>query len=215
MALPGERGAEPQPGASRPADEEEDGGGSGGQPEALSLEEILRLYNQPINEEQAWAVCYQCCGSLRARARRGETPAARLGAAAHLRVWRDGAVTLEQGEPPRPPPPAAGKARPCRHRPPSAPRGRPGLPFARCLCPWAVGDGRGRSASRRRVAVGERSAPQCVCVVGGAWVGGGVRAPLRHLGSVRGQVETVAWALTAGVWARGGGGRGECGLSVL
>ncbi|KAM7123718.1 protein spire homolog 1 [Ciconia maguari] len=108
MALPGERGAEPQPGASRPADEEEDGGGgAGGQPEALSLEEILRLYNQPINEEQAWAVCYQCCGSLRARARRGETPAARLGAAAHLRVWRDGAVTLEQGEPHRPPPPAA------------------------------------------------------------------------------------------------------------
>uniref|UniRef100_A0A663EZ23 KIND domain-containing protein n=1 Tax=Aquila chrysaetos chrysaetos TaxID=223781 RepID=A0A663EZ23_AQUCH len=84
--------------------------GGGGQPEALSLEEILRLYNQPINEEQAWAVCYQCCGSLRARARRGETPAARLGAAAHLRVWRDGTVTLEQGEPRRPPPPAAGKA---------------------------------------------------------------------------------------------------------
>uniref|UniRef100_A0A8D0FNN3 KIND domain-containing protein n=1 Tax=Strix occidentalis caurina TaxID=311401 RepID=A0A8D0FNN3_STROC len=73
-----------------------DGGGAPGQPEALSLEEILRLYNQPINEEQAWAVCYQCCGSLRARARRGETPAARLGAAAHLRVWRDGAVTLEE-----------------------------------------------------------------------------------------------------------------------
>uniref|UniRef100_A0A8C9MZ81 Spire type actin nucleation factor 1 n=1 Tax=Serinus canaria TaxID=9135 RepID=A0A8C9MZ81_SERCA len=90
--------------------EEDGGGGSGGQPEALSLEEILRLYNQPINEEQAWAVCYQCCASLRARARRGETPAARLGAAAaHLRVWRDGAVTLEQDEPDRPPPPAAGK----------------------------------------------------------------------------------------------------------
>ncbi|XP_054047710.1 protein spire homolog 1 isoform X2 [Rissa tridactyla] len=111
MALPGERGAEPQPGASRPADDEEDGGGgAGGQPEALSLEEILRLYNQPINEEQAWAVCYQCCGSLRARARRGETPAARLGAAAHLRVWRDGAVTLEQGETQRPPPPASDKS---------------------------------------------------------------------------------------------------------
>lgn len=117
MALPGERGAEPQPGGSRPtADEEEDsGGGAGGQPEALSLEEILRLYNQPINEEQAWAVCYQCCGSLRARARRGETPAARLGAAAHLRVWRDGTVTLEQDESHRPPPPASGKADPrCR-----------------------------------------------------------------------------------------------------
>uniref|UniRef100_A0A452SJD8 KIND domain-containing protein n=1 Tax=Ursus americanus TaxID=9643 RepID=A0A452SJD8_URSAM len=43
-----------------------DPGAAGGPPDALSLEEILRLYNQPINEEQAWAVCYQCCGSLRA-----------------------------------------------------------------------------------------------------------------------------------------------------
>lgn len=117
---------EPQPGSSRPAAEEEEdgGGGSGGQPEALSLEEILRLYNQPINEEQAWAVCYQCCASLRARARRGETPAARLGAAAaHLRVWRDGAVTLEQDEPDRSPPPAAGKAGGRRRRRPRAATG--------------------------------------------------------------------------------------------
>uniref|UniRef100_A0A8C9FLY7 KIND domain-containing protein n=1 Tax=Pavo cristatus TaxID=9049 RepID=A0A8C9FLY7_PAVCR len=82
-------------------------GGAGGQPEALSLEEILRLYNQPINEEQAWAVCYQCCAWLRARRR--ESPAGRLGAAAHLRVWRDGAVTLQQAESRRAPP-SAGKA---------------------------------------------------------------------------------------------------------
>ncbi|KAK7885984.1 hypothetical protein WMY93_025605 [Mugilogobius chulae] len=32
--------------------------------EELSLEEILRLYNQPINEEQAWAVCFQCCRTM-------------------------------------------------------------------------------------------------------------------------------------------------------
>lgn len=166
MALPGERGAEPQPGASRPADEEEDGGGgAGGQPEALSLEEILRLYNQPINEEQAWAVCYQCCGSLRARARRGETPAARLGPAAHLRIWRDGAVTLEQGEPQRPPPPAAGEAG-RRRRPPSAPRVRPG-PAQQRRVPGAGGRPspspfvRGLTVrSRRRAAGRERSAPQ-------------------------------------------------------
>ncbi|XP_048696166.2 protein spire homolog 1 isoform X2 [Caretta caretta] len=63
--------------------------------DALSLEQILRLYNQPINEEQAWAVCYQCCGSLRARGRRRETPAARAEAAAHVRIWKDGTVTLE------------------------------------------------------------------------------------------------------------------------
>lgn len=131
MALPGERGAEPQPGASRPAaaatatDEDgEPGGGGGGQPEALSLEEILRLYNQPINEEQAWAVCYQCCGWLRARARRRETPAGRPGAAAHLRVWRDGAVSMEQGEPRRPPHSAEGKGRAPPKAPPSAAFGR-------------------------------------------------------------------------------------------
>uniref|UniRef100_A0A8C9WGQ1 Spire-type actin nucleation factor 1a n=1 Tax=Scleropages formosus TaxID=113540 RepID=A0A8C9WGQ1_SCLFO len=38
------------------------GGDAGG--EELSLDEILRLYGQPINEEQAWAVCYQSCGFL-------------------------------------------------------------------------------------------------------------------------------------------------------
>ncbi|XP_060100020.1 protein spire homolog 1 isoform X2 [Heteronotia binoei] len=62
--------------------------------DALSLEEILRLYNQPINEEQAWAVCYQCCGSLRARLRRREPPAGRVESPADIRIWKDGAVTL-------------------------------------------------------------------------------------------------------------------------
>ncbi|XP_053875576.1 protein spire homolog 1 isoform X3 [Malaclemys terrapin pileata] len=76
--------------------------------DALSLEQILRLYNQPINEEQAWAVCYQCCGSLRARGRRRETPAARAEAASHVRIWKDGAVTLES--PSGASPPAAGKS---------------------------------------------------------------------------------------------------------
>lgn len=180
MALPGERGAEPQPGASRPADEEEDGGGgAGGQPEALSLEEILRLYNQPINEEQAWAVCYQCCGSLRARARRGETPAARLGPAAHLRIWRDGAVTLEQGEPQRPPPPAAGEAG-RRRRPPLSPPGtaRSGAttagagcgrpPFSFSLCPWA--DGRFPPEGCGEGALGSSAVPGaggCPCTISG------------------------------------------------
>uniref|UniRef100_A0A2I2ZFH2 Spire type actin nucleation factor 1 n=1 Tax=Gorilla gorilla gorilla TaxID=9595 RepID=A0A2I2ZFH2_GORGO len=85
------------------------GGAAGGSQDALSLEEILRLYNQPINEEQAWAVCYQCCGSLRAAARRRQ-PRHRVRSAAQIRVWRDGAVTLapaadDAGEPP----PVAGK----------------------------------------------------------------------------------------------------------
>uniref|UniRef100_UPI00398EB743 protein spire homolog 1-like isoform X2 n=1 Tax=Pristiophorus japonicus TaxID=55135 RepID=UPI00398EB743 len=40
----------------------------------LSLEQILRLYNQPLNEEQAWAVCFQCCGTLRRHRRRRPPP---------------------------------------------------------------------------------------------------------------------------------------------
>ncbi|XP_068955710.1 protein spire homolog 1 isoform X1 [Petaurus breviceps papuanus] len=67
---------------------------SGGPRDSLSLEEILRLYNQPINEEQAWAVCYQCCGSLRAAA---GAPRRRVEAPAQIRVWRDGTVTLAPG----------------------------------------------------------------------------------------------------------------------
>lgn len=39
----------------------------GGRPEPweLSLEEVLKAYEQPINEEQAWAVCFQGCRGLR------------------------------------------------------------------------------------------------------------------------------------------------------
>ncbi|XP_026342089.2 protein spire homolog 1 isoform X2 [Ursus arctos] len=99
----GEPRAEPAGGEGPP-----DPGAAGGPPDALSLEEILRLYNQPINEEQAWAVCYQCCGSLRAAAAGRRQPRRRVRSAAQIRVWRDGAVTLapdDAGEPP----PAAGK----------------------------------------------------------------------------------------------------------
>ncbi|XP_034869746.1 protein spire homolog 1 isoform X2 [Mirounga angustirostris] len=99
----GEPRAEPAGGEEPPGP-----GASGGPPDALSLEEILRLYNQPINEEQAWAVCYQCCWSLRAASAGHRQPRRRVRSAAQIRVWRDGAVTLapdDAGEPH----PAAGK----------------------------------------------------------------------------------------------------------
>ncbi|XP_022351351.1 protein spire homolog 1 isoform X1 [Enhydra lutris kenyoni] len=99
----GEPRAEPAGGEGPP-----DSGAAGGPPDALSLEEILRLYNQPINEEQAWAVCYQCCGSLRAADAGRRQPRRRVRSAAQIRVWRDGTVTLasdDAGEPP----PATGK----------------------------------------------------------------------------------------------------------
>uniref|UniRef100_A0A668AEG1 Spire-type actin nucleation factor 1b n=1 Tax=Myripristis murdjan TaxID=586833 RepID=A0A668AEG1_9TELE len=82
--------------------------------EDLSLEEILRLYNQPINEEQAWAVCYQCCRSL-AQGHRGRRSSAsaststaagsagasaaayptRIGGPEDVRIQKDGSVRLQ------------------------------------------------------------------------------------------------------------------------
>ncbi|XP_072267571.1 protein spire homolog 1 isoform X2 [Pyxicephalus adspersus] len=63
--------------------------------DSLSLEEILDLYNQPINEEQAWAVCYQCCAALRPpgghAAKRGK-----IAGAAEIRIRKDGAVIVSQ-----------------------------------------------------------------------------------------------------------------------
>ncbi|XP_047455241.1 protein spire homolog 1-like isoform X4 [Mugil cephalus] len=47
----------------------------------LSLDEILRLYSQPINEEQAWAVCYQCCRTLAKEHRSRRSSAASAAAA--------------------------------------------------------------------------------------------------------------------------------------
>uniref|UniRef100_A0A7N8YG71 Spire-type actin nucleation factor 1b n=1 Tax=Mastacembelus armatus TaxID=205130 RepID=A0A7N8YG71_9TELE len=77
--------------------------------EELSLEEILRLYNQPINEEQAWAVCYQSCKTLAKvhRSRRSSCAAAgaassaalprRISGAGDVRIQKDGSVRVEHG----------------------------------------------------------------------------------------------------------------------
>uniref|UniRef100_A0A3B4F5I3 KIND domain-containing protein n=1 Tax=Pundamilia nyererei TaxID=303518 RepID=A0A3B4F5I3_9CICH len=56
----------------------------------LSLEEILRLYNQPINEEQAWAVCYQCCRTLAKE---------RISGPGGVRIQKDGSVRVDHQEP--------------------------------------------------------------------------------------------------------------------
>ncbi|KAK5618151.1 Protein spire 1 [Crenichthys baileyi] len=74
--------------------------------EDLSLEEILRLYSQPINEEQAWAVCYQCCRTL-AKAHRGDGSSVATGASSaaspqrisgpgDVRIQKDGSVRMDQ-----------------------------------------------------------------------------------------------------------------------
>uniref|UniRef100_A0A8C5QVF5 Spire type actin nucleation factor 1 n=1 Tax=Leptobrachium leishanense TaxID=445787 RepID=A0A8C5QVF5_9ANUR len=65
--------------------------GSGSDSESLSLQKILDLYKQPINEEQAWAVCFQCCGAL-LQSQGGHRP--KLNEAAEIRVRRDGAILI-------------------------------------------------------------------------------------------------------------------------
>ncbi|XP_068602993.1 protein spire homolog 1 [Brachionichthys hirsutus] len=69
----------------------------------VSLEEILSLYNQPINEEQAWAVCYQCCRALAQGHRRRSSKSAgasasecqrRVEGPGDVMMWRDGTVRL-------------------------------------------------------------------------------------------------------------------------
>uniref|UniRef100_A0A3P9K8R9 Spire-type actin nucleation factor 1a n=1 Tax=Oryzias latipes TaxID=8090 RepID=A0A3P9K8R9_ORYLA len=68
--------------------------------EDVSLEQILNLYSQPINEEQAWAVCYQCCRNLAQKHwRRGQKPAGasaarRIEGPGNVRIGRDGTVRL-------------------------------------------------------------------------------------------------------------------------
>ncbi|XP_018421997.1 PREDICTED: protein spire homolog 2 [Nanorana parkeri] len=57
----------------------------------LSLEEVLKSYEQPINEEQAWAVCYQCARGL---AQSSPGPRARIRDPSSLLLHRDGMVTV-------------------------------------------------------------------------------------------------------------------------
>ncbi|KAM4618893.1 protein spire homolog 2 [Polymixia lowei] len=65
-------------------------------PRELSLEEVLKSYEQPINEEQAWAVCYQCCSGLRVPR---PPPAGRVQQVkepSSILLHRDGTVSLQQ-----------------------------------------------------------------------------------------------------------------------
>ncbi|XP_071240170.1 protein spire homolog 1-like isoform X7 [Salvelinus alpinus] len=93
-----QRDATPYPGMAKMDGMEERGGSE------LSLEEILMLYSQPINEEQAWAVCYQCCINLAQGHRRNSGPAAgasvvdtakRIEGPQDVRIQKDGAVKLQ------------------------------------------------------------------------------------------------------------------------
>ncbi|XP_034552956.1 protein spire homolog 1-like isoform X2 [Notolabrus celidotus] len=85
--------------------------------DSLSLEEILRLYNQPINEEQAWAVCYQCSRALAKGNMGRRNSSASAGASSDTAMWKisglgdvriqiDGSVRVEHQD-------SKGKYTPC------------------------------------------------------------------------------------------------------
>ncbi|XP_029466516.1 protein spire homolog 2-like [Rhinatrema bivittatum] len=61
-------------------------------PWELSLDEVLKSYEQPINEEQAWAVCYQCCRGLG----RSPEPPGRIREPGSLLLHRDGSVSVRE-----------------------------------------------------------------------------------------------------------------------
>ncbi|KAM6968139.1 protein spire homolog 1 [Aplochiton taeniatus] len=82
-----DEGEDPYPGLGK-MDGVEEGG-------ELSLGQILMLYSQPINEEQAWAVCYQCCRTLAQRHRRRNSSATASGAAASAASLQDYAKKIE------------------------------------------------------------------------------------------------------------------------
>ncbi|XP_057391080.1 LOW QUALITY PROTEIN: protein spire homolog 2 [Balaenoptera acutorostrata] len=68
--------------------------GGAGRPEPweLSLEEVLKAYEQPINESRRWAVCFQCCRGLRG-APGGRR---RIRDTADILLRRDGSVSAQR-----------------------------------------------------------------------------------------------------------------------
>lgn len=104
----------PPPGAPRPRSAVRDGAmarAGAGPPRELSLEEVLKCYEQPLNEEQAWALCFQGC---RAAAAAPVAPAPLR--TADIRLRADGSLRL--------PAPPHGER---RHRRGGRERAAPGL----------------------------------------------------------------------------------------
>ncbi|XP_035013884.2 protein spire homolog 2 isoform X1 [Hippoglossus stenolepis] len=66
------------------------------EPRELSLEEVLKCYDQPINEEQAWAVCYQSCRGLPVPPPPAGTGPGRGKEPSSILLHRDGTVCLQR-----------------------------------------------------------------------------------------------------------------------
>ncbi|XP_076449610.1 protein spire homolog 1-like isoform X2 [Babylonia areolata] len=84
--------------AGRPSQHRSDGGQTSDDG-LLSFSEILRYFNNPINEEQAWAVCYQCAQfNLREQSQEKHQDLYEYGLQS-VCVNRDGEVHIRSGGP--------------------------------------------------------------------------------------------------------------------
>lgn len=60
----------------------------------LSLEEILTVFNNPINEDQAWAVCHQCANYFSLETARRTFRELYTHGIRSVRIKRDGDVII-------------------------------------------------------------------------------------------------------------------------
>ena len=78
--------------------------------EPLSLEEILVSFNNPINEEQAWAVCHQCAQYFVSKNSQCKFRELYVRGRRAVRVKKDGEIFIEYAEISR----GSGKGPPCK-----------------------------------------------------------------------------------------------------
>ncbi|XP_066504656.1 protein spire homolog 2-like isoform X2 [Hoplias malabaricus] len=62
--------------------------------EPVSVLQVLQIYAQPVNEEQAWALSFQTCSGLRTRRGQTEHVQGNIRGPASITLHRDGTVSL-------------------------------------------------------------------------------------------------------------------------
>jgi len=61
--------------------------------DVLNLSNILEAFNSAINEEQAWAVCYQCCTFLQSEWQHDPSNCIALNGLTSLELTKDGSLS--------------------------------------------------------------------------------------------------------------------------
>ena len=65
--------------------------------EGMTLQTILEAFNNPLNEEQAWAVCYQCARCLQNQWQVSPAECFRFGGLPAVELGKDGTVVSIRG----------------------------------------------------------------------------------------------------------------------